>query len=87
MPAGARPGERRGGRTKGSRNKRAVDGEAYARRIVDDPQVQAQLLQQAQAGILPTEILKTLLAYAFGKPVEVVSRDDGSETRSITISF
>jgi hypothetical protein len=76
-----------GGRKKGTPNLRTIDGEAWARAIVDDPQVQQVLLEQARAGILPTEILKTLLAYAFGKPPEVVSRDDGSETRTITITF
>jgi len=87
MPRGARPGERRGGRAKGSRNKRTLDGEAYARTIVEDPQVQAQLLQQAQAGILPTELMKTLLAYAFGKPVEVVDSGDSDTPRTIQITF
>ena len=82
-----RPGERRGGRKPGSRNKRALDGEAYARAIVEDAQVQAQLLQQAQAGILPSEILKTLLAYAYGKPVEVVDSGDSATPRTIQITF
>jgi hypothetical protein len=76
-----------GGRKQGGRNRRTLDGEAWARAIVDDPQVRQVLLEQARAGILPTEILRTLLAYAFGKPPEVVSRDDGSETRTITITF
>lgn len=76
-----------GGRKKGTPNKRTLDGEAWARAIVDDPQVRDVLLEQARAGILPTEILKTLLAYAFGKPPEVVSRDEGSETRTIQITF
>jgi hypothetical protein len=75
------------GRKRGTPNKRTLDGEAWARAIVDDPQVRKVLLEQARAGILPTEILRTLLAYAFGKPPEVMSRDDGSETRSITITF
>lgn len=75
-----------GGSRKGRPNKRTLDGEAYARAIVEDAQVQAQLLKQAQAGILPTEILKTLLAYAFGKPVEVVESGD-SDTHTIQITF
>lgn len=87
MPRGARPGERRGGRKPGSRNKRTLDGEAYARAIVEDATVRAQLLSQAQAGLLATDLMKTLLAYAFGKPVEVVDVDNGSETRTIQITF
>ena len=75
-----------GGSRKGRPNKRTLDGEAYARAIVEDAQVQAQVLKQAPDGILPTEILKTLLAYAFGKPVEVVESGD-SDTRSIQITF
>ena len=41
------------GRPRGSRNKRIIDGEAYARAIVEDPEVRAQLLKQAQQGVLP----------------------------------
>ena len=77
-----------GGSRKGRPNKRTVDGETYARAIVEDAQVRTQLLQQAQAGILPTEILKALLAYAFGKPVEVVDVGDSDDKpRTIQITF
>ena len=51
MPRGAAPGERRGGRSKGTRNKRTVDGEAYARAIIEDAEVRAMLLKQAQQGV------------------------------------
>ena len=72
MPRGASPGERRGGRQVGSRNKRSLDGEAYARAIVEDATVRATLLKQAQQGVLSADLVKTLLSYAFGKPIEVV---------------
>ena len=76
------------GRPRGSRNQRALDGEAYARAIVEDPTVRATWLKQAQDGVMPADLVKTLLSYAFGKPVEVVDVDNGdSPTRTIQISF
>ena len=76
------------GRPKGSRNQRLIDGETYARAIIDDPDVRAQLLKQAQQGVLPAVLVQTLLSYAFGKPVEVVDvGDNDSPTRTIQISF
>ena len=76
------------GRPKGSRDKRTVDGEAYARAIIEDAGVRAQLLKQAQDGEMPAVLVQTLLSYAFGKPVEVVDVGNGDEkTRTIQISF
>lgn len=87
MPRGAAPGERRGGRQKGTPNKRTVDGERYARAIVEDPQVRATLLAQAQAGTLAPELFKVFLAYAYGKPYEVVLDGDDDSPRTITLQF
>ena len=64
-----------------------MDGEAYARAIVEDPEVRAALLKQAQQGVLPPVLVQTLLAYAFGKPVEVIESDNGDSPRSFTIRF
>lgn len=75
-----------GGRRKGTSNKRTVDGEAYARAIVEDAQVRDRLLAMAQDGTLSPELLKTFLAYAFGKPQEPVIDGDGN-ARTVTISF
>ena len=76
------------GRPVGIRDKRMVDGEAYARAIVGDPDVQAQLLRQAQQGVLAPLLMQMFFAYAFGKPVEVVDLGDSDDkTRSITIRF
>lgn len=75
-----------GGSRKGRPNKRTIDGEAYARAIVEDETVRAQILSMARDGSLSPELVKTFLAYAFGKPVEVVDSGD-SDTRSITITF
>lgn len=87
MPRGSRPGERRGGRAPGTPNKRTVDGERYARTIIEDPQVQQRLLAMAQDGTLSPELVKTFLSYAFGKPVEVVDVGDSDTPRSVTITF
>ena len=82
---GKQPGA---GRPKGSRNKRNIDGEAYARAIVEDPEVRAQLLKQAQQGVLARVLVQMLFSYAFGKPVEVVDvGDSDSPTRTIQITF
>ena len=76
------------GRPKGSRNQRLIDGETYARAIVDDPEVRAVLLRQAQQGVLPADLMKLFFTYAFGKPVEVVDvGDSDSQTRTIQITF
>ena len=81
---GARPGA---GRPKGSPNNRRIDGERYARSIVEDPEVRAQLLKQAQQGVLPFVLMQMFFAYAYGKPAEVVENGDGDSPRSVTISF
>ena len=76
------------GRPKGIRDKRTTDGEAFARAIIDDPGVRAELLRQAQTGEMPAVLVQTILSYAFGKPVEVVDVGNGdSQTRTIQISF
>jgi hypothetical protein len=75
------------GRPKGSRNKRTLDGEAFARAIVEDTAVRAQLLKQAQDGEMPAVLVQTLLSYAFGKPVDVVIEGEGETPRSVTITF
>ena len=76
------------GRPKGIRDKRTTDAEAWARAIIDDPDVRAQLLKQAQQGVLPAPLMQTVLAYAFGKPHEVVDvGDSDSQTRTIHITF
>lgn len=87
MPRGASPGERRGGRQVGTPNKRTVDGEAYARAIVEDPDVRAQLLKQAQQGVLPFVLMQMFFAYAYGKPHEVVESGDSGSPRTIQITF
>jgi hypothetical protein len=78
---------RTGGRVKGTPNKRTLDGEAYARAIVEDPLVRARLLQMCQVGEIPVELLKLLFAYAYGKPSEVPPDGDRDTPRTITLQF
>jgi hypothetical protein len=81
---GSRPGA---GRPKGRRNQRTIDGEAYARALVEDAAVRARLLAMAQEGTLSPELVKTFLAYAFGKPAEVIESGDSDTPRTIQITF
>ena len=81
---GKRPGA---GRPNGSRNKRTLDGEAYARAIVEDATVRSTLLKQAQQGVLAPDLVKTLFSYAFGKPHEVLDLGDSDSPRTIQITF
>jgi len=64
---GRRPGA---GRKPGGKNKRTIEGQAYARRVVEDPEVQAMLFAQAKAGTLSAPIFTVLMYYAWGKPTE-----------------
>lgn len=75
------------GRPKGRRNKRTVDGEAYARAIVEDQAVRARILAMAQDGTLSPDLVKTLFSYAFGKPQEPVPDGDSDTPRTIQITF
>lgn len=85
--AKAKGAPKTGGRRAGTPNKRTSAGELFARTIVENPEVQARLLGMAKEGTLSPDLLKTLLAYAFGKPVEVVSLDDDRAPRTIQITF
>ena len=36
---------------------------------------------------MSADLVKTLLSYAFGKPIEVVDNGDGDSPRTFTITF
>lgn len=85
MPRGARPGERRGGRQKGTRN-HITDGiREIARGFIDDPVYRAALKARLEAGTAGT--MESLLwGYGYGKPA-LDHAADGSVPTSITITF
>jgi hypothetical protein len=70
MPRGARPGERRGGRQRGSLNKVTAEVRQAARAFLGDRRGQAQLLKKYRAGKLDPRILALFYYYAYGKPKE-----------------
>jgi len=59
-----------GGRQKGTPNKATVEVRTWARRVVEDAEVQARTLELARTGRLAPAILIELLHYAYGKPKE-----------------
>ena len=85
MPRGARPGERRGGRQKGTRN-HVTDGiREIARGFIDDPVYRAALKARLEAGTAGT--MESLLwHYGHGKPA-LDHAADGALPTAITIHF
>jgi hypothetical protein len=59
-----------GGRKMGTPNKATVEVRAWARGVVEDPQVHATTLDMARTGRLAPAVLIELLHYAYGKPKE-----------------
>ena len=78
-------GKRAGaGRKHGARNSRSEGVETFARRIVEDPEVQAMILLQAKNGVLPAPLMSMLFAYSYGKPVERVELS-GDEDKPVQV--
>lgn len=71
--AKAKGSPKTGGRTKGSLNKRTLDGEAYAKAIVEDADGRNRLLESFQQGTMPPQVLLHLLQLAYGKPTELLT--------------
>jgi hypothetical protein len=71
MPRGARPGERRGGRAKGTTNKRTVEAEAYFRTILESDDFQHLLDKVLHAEVPSLTFMQTVWAYVYGKPIDV----------------
>ena len=86
MPGGgSKPGERRGGRKQGSRNKATAGIREIARGFVDDPTYRAALKARLEAGTAGT--METLLwHYGHGRPAPD-GANDGALPTSITITF
>jgi hypothetical protein len=75
------------GRTKGTPNKSTTEVGTFARRIVEDPAVQAVILRQARTGVLPAPVLQMLFHYAYGKPVEIRPDDEAFMHDLLTVVF
>ena len=63
-------GQKTGGRVAGTPNKRTQEIQEFARSIVEHPEVQAKVAEQAMNGELPVPMLQMLYYYAYGKPIE-----------------
>jgi hypothetical protein len=72
MPRGAKPGERRGGRARGTRNKRSEGVEQWAREAVERPEYRDKLMARLEEGVLAPAVETMLFHYAYGKPTEHV---------------
>jgi hypothetical protein len=72
MPRGSKPGERRGGRTKGTQNKATPEIREYARQLLNGPAYCAKLEELLVSGRLPAPIWALLYQYGYGKPVEYI---------------
>ena len=60
-----------GGRQRGTPNKATVEVRTWARKLVEDPEVQATTLELARSGRLAPAVLIELLHYAYGKPKDI----------------
>lgn len=49
--------------------------QAFAKSIVEDPQVQDRLLDQARQGMLPVPLVQMFFHYAYGKPTDQQTDD------------
>jgi hypothetical protein len=70
---------------KGVQNKVTREVQALAQGILEDPVVQATLLNQAQRGKLAPAVMSLLFHYAYGKPKEAVALEGGLEVLTIRI--
>lgn len=78
MPAGSQPGERRGGRSKGTKNKRSHGVEEWALELVQDAEYQMKFKERLLSGQLAPALETMVHHYAYGKPterVEVTGKD------------
>lgn len=82
---GSKPGERRGGRQKGTSNKATADIKAAARMHgADAIKRLAHLMTKAESEQAQVAACKELLDRAYGKPAQaVVGDDDGAPVKTV----
>lgn len=87
MARGSKPGERRGGRTKGTPNKATIEVKELAREYA--PQVlreMARLATQAESESARVAAGNAILDRAYGKPSQAITGEDGEAIKAaITI--
>lgn len=83
MPRGSAPGERRGGRAKGTPNKLTVQVREFARRYGQAAIRKAAAMAGLIKGIKPAEseqvrlaAINTVLDRAYGKPTQFITGDE-----------
>lgn len=80
MSRGAKPGERRGGRAKGTPNKSTADVKAMAQKHGPDAIKElARLALHAEAEPARVAAIKEILDRAYGKSAQPVGGGDGTE--------
>lgn len=82
MAKGSRPGERRGGRQKGTPNKGTAEAKAVCRRLVGDKEYIRKLAIRLNSGKLAPAVEVMLWHYASGKPADTIEHT-GADGRPI----
>lgn len=85
MPSGSKPGERRGGRKRGTPNKATIEIKRQLTKLFT-PAYFKDLPARLKNGSLPPAIEAKLLAYAFGEPKQLLehSGPNGAPIQVIT---
>jgi hypothetical protein len=73
------------GKRKGVQNKVTREVARLAQSIIEDPAVQAKILDQARRGRLAPAVMVLLFAYAYGKPKESLALEGNLEALTIRI--
>lgn len=84
MPRGAKPGERRGGRSKGTPNTKKLDIKAVAalhgKQAIERL---AHLMTKAKSEQAQVAACKELLDRAYGKPAQAIVGDDEAPVKTV----
>jgi hypothetical protein len=84
MPAGSKPGERRGGRQKGVRNKATTEFGEFCRNFIMDRVGMRKMRKMYRDGELHPSIVNKIIAHGWGEPPQRLEHV-GDEQRPITI--
>lgn len=76
MPRGAKPGERRGGRAKGTPNKVTAEVREVCVGILAGKDYQQSIVARVKAGTLPAAVECLMWHYAYGKPKDTLALEN-----------